>query len=212
MPQEVLHEAGSMRARICAAAFDLFGEKGYDGASMNEVAERVGIAKPSLYNYYRSKEELLLDLVERGMRQWVDFCMAPLAVPASFERQLADHLRLTVEFSSRNPHMVAVFHMATSHVQGELAARVQQRVVEAEAAVHATFNQRIAEAVASGELDPETRTGDLMMFLSVFFHGLLFMQTSCPHQVGPLADRLEPVWRMLYRGVAGRTPREALRS
>jgi AcrR family transcriptional regulator len=212
MSQDVVQEAGSMRARICAAAFDLFGEKGYDGASMNELAERVGIAKPSLYNYYRSKEELLIDLVERGMRQWLDHCMAPLATPASFERQLADHLQLTVEFSSRNPHMVAVFHMATTHVQGELAARVQERVVEMESGIHATFTRRIAEAVASGELDPDTGTEDLMMFLSVFFHGLLFMQTSCPHQVGPLANRLEPVWRLLYRGVAGRTPREALRS
>jgi AcrR family transcriptional regulator len=212
MTQEVLQEAGSTRARICAAAFDLFGEKGYDGASMNELAERVGIAKPSLYNYYRSKEELLIDLVERGIREWGDYCMAPLAQPSSFERQLADHFRLTIDFSSRNPHMVAVFHLATTHVQGELAERVQKRVVEMETAIQATFAQRIAEAVAAGELDPETRTEDLLIFLGVFFHGLLFLQTSCPHQVGPLAERLEPVWNMLYRGVAGRPPREGLRS
>ena len=212
MTQEVLQEVGSTRARICAAAFDLFGEKGYDGASMNELAERVGIAKPSLYNYYRSKEELLLDLVERGIREWGDYCMTPLARPASFERQLGDHFRLTVDFSSRHPHMVAVFHMATTHVQGELAERVQKLVVEMETAIQATFAQRIAEAVAAGELDPETHIEDVLMFLGVFFHGLLFQQTSCPHQVGPLAERLEPVWHLLYRGVAGRPPREGLRS
>ena len=51
-------EVASTRERICAAAFDLFGEKGYDGASMNELAERVGIAKPSIYNYFKSKEEV----------------------------------------------------------------------------------------------------------------------------------------------------------
>lgn len=212
MTQDVQPETGSTRARICAAAFDLFGEKGYDGASMSELAERVGVAKPSLYNYYRSKEELLIDLVERGIREWGEHCLAPLAVPASFERQLADHLRLAVEFSSRNPHMVAVFHMATSHVQGELAERIHGRVVEMETAIQATFAQRIAEAVAAGELGAETRTEDVLMFLGVFFHGLLFMQTSCPHQVGPLAERLDPVWRMLYRGVAGRPPREGLRA
>ena len=94
----------------------------------------------------------------------------------------------------------------------ELAERVQKRVVEMETAIQAMFAQRIAEAVAAGELDPETHVEDVLIFLGVFFHGLLFLQTSCPHQVGPLAERLEPVWNMLYRGVAGRPPLEGLRS
>ena len=86
-------EVASTRERICAAAFDLFGEKGYDGASMNELAERVGIAKPSIYNYFKSKEELLVALVERAIRHWEERCMAPLAAEPTFERQLAGHLR-----------------------------------------------------------------------------------------------------------------------
>lgn len=208
-PESTTTEAVSTRDRVRQAAFELFGEKGYDGVSMNELAERVGIAKPSLYNYYRSKEELLIDLVGEGLRQWTDHCMAPLACAASFERQLADHLRLAVDFAERWPHAVAVFHMATTHVQGELALRIGGMVAAMEAEVQATFRARIDRALAEGEITAPS-TEDVMLFLGVFFHGLLFLQTNCRHQVGPLHQRLEQVWHQLFRAVAGRAPREPL--
>jgi AcrR family transcriptional regulator len=208
-PTPIAAENPTTRDRVRAAALELFGEKGYDGVSMNELAERVGIAKPSLYNYYRSKEELLIDLVGEGLRHWTEHCMAPLARAASFERQLADHLRLAVDFAERRPHVVAVFHMATTHVQGELAERIGGMVAAMEAEVQAIFRARIERALAEREIDAPS-TEDVMIFLGVFFHGLLFLQTNCRHQVGPLHARLEQVWHQLFRAVAGRPPREPL--
>lgn len=202
-------DPASTRERLRAAALELFGEKGYDGASMTALAERVGIAKPSLYNYYRSKDELLLDLVEEGMRQWTAACMPPFAEPWSFEKQLAQHLRLTVEFAQTRPHVVAVFQFATAHVQGDLAVRVQQRVEALEAAIRGDVDRSLRVAIARGELaaaSPE----DVHVFLGIFFHGLLFLQTSCPHLVGPTNSRLESVWRFLFRGISGRDPEETL--
>src|SRR2546428_13985678 len=45
------------RAMLRAAA-DVFGERGYHGASMDEIAARAGITKPMLYSYFDSKEGL----------------------------------------------------------------------------------------------------------------------------------------------------------
>jgi len=45
------------RAMLRAAA-DVFGERGYHGASMDEIAARAGITKPMLYSYFESKEGL----------------------------------------------------------------------------------------------------------------------------------------------------------
>jgi AcrR family transcriptional regulator len=54
---------------IHAVATKLFSEKGYKGASLQEIAQEVGIQKASLYHYIPSKEELLceifLSVVER---------------------------------------------------------------------------------------------------------------------------------------------------
>jgi AcrR family transcriptional regulator len=57
------------RARLKTAALALFGEKGYDGTSIDEVAHRAGLAVGSFYQHFRSKRQLLLvlmdDLLER---------------------------------------------------------------------------------------------------------------------------------------------------
>jgi len=56
------------QAEIFSAALRLFQEKGYHGASMQDLADAVGMQKASLYYYFRSKEDLLVLVCERGTR------------------------------------------------------------------------------------------------------------------------------------------------
>ena len=51
--------------RILDAAEDLFAEKGYSATSLGDVADRVGIRSPSLYNHFRNKEALYEAVLER---------------------------------------------------------------------------------------------------------------------------------------------------
>ncbi|TAH51289.1 MAG: TetR/AcrR family transcriptional regulator [Chloroflexota bacterium] len=53
-------------AEIFSAALKLFQAKGYHGASMQDLADAMGMQKASLYYYIRSKEELLVRVCERG--------------------------------------------------------------------------------------------------------------------------------------------------
>src|SRR5687768_12521727 len=53
--------------QVYAAALRLFREKGYHATSMQDIAAAVGLYKGSLYHYIGSKEELLVEVFERGM-------------------------------------------------------------------------------------------------------------------------------------------------
>lgn len=61
-------DSESPRQRILDAALDLFAESGYEGASLQQVADRVGLHKSSLFHHFRSKEELARE-VYRGLAE-----------------------------------------------------------------------------------------------------------------------------------------------
>lgn len=64
------------QAEIFAAAVSIFRQKGYHAASMQDLADAVGLQKASLYYYVSSKEDLLLSIYER--------------LAGAFTRQLAE--------------------------------------------------------------------------------------------------------------------------
>jgi AcrR family transcriptional regulator len=55
-------EATSTRERILDVALDLFTDKGFDGTSLREIAERLGVTKAALYYHFASKDDILLAL------------------------------------------------------------------------------------------------------------------------------------------------------
>ena len=71
----------SARAReIYVQASRLFVEKGYEGASMSDIAEAVKITKAGLYHFVKSKEDLLFTIVSFGMDELFDEVVNPEAM------------------------------------------------------------------------------------------------------------------------------------
>jgi AcrR family transcriptional regulator len=62
-PALALRAPGGRGRELIDAAAAMFRERGYDGTSMSELAEAVGLLKASLYHYVRSKEDLLYEVV-----------------------------------------------------------------------------------------------------------------------------------------------------
>ena len=52
------------KEKILNAALSLFAEKGYDGTSVEQIAELVGIKAPSLYKHFKGKEDILNSLID----------------------------------------------------------------------------------------------------------------------------------------------------
>lgn len=58
-------EAEERRNEILDAAEQLFGHKGFDGTSTNDILDKVGIARGTLYYHFKSKEDIMDALIER---------------------------------------------------------------------------------------------------------------------------------------------------
>ena len=64
-------ERTDTRRRIQEVALELFTEQGYEGTSLREIAERLGVTKAALYYHFKSKEEIVSSFVEDGMQRVV---------------------------------------------------------------------------------------------------------------------------------------------
>ncbi len=76
------------RDEIVAAATQLFAEKGYEGASMSDLAERVGLRKASLFHHFTSKEELREAVLERLITEIAVEVAAAAAADSAFPDRL----------------------------------------------------------------------------------------------------------------------------
>ncbi|MEH6943644.1 TetR/AcrR family transcriptional regulator [Bacillus sp. JJ722] len=61
----VIKKAEERRTEILDAADELFGQKGFDGTSTNDILEKVGIARGTLYYHFKSKEDIMDALIDR---------------------------------------------------------------------------------------------------------------------------------------------------
>jgi TetR/AcrR family transcriptional regulator, regulator of cefoperazone and chloramphenicol sensitivity len=68
--------AAETRRRILDSATEVFAEHGYSGASMRDIAERLGITKAGLYYHFTSKEDLLDGLIQPVVQDMRDFADA----------------------------------------------------------------------------------------------------------------------------------------
>ncbi|MEM7437258.1 MAG: helix-turn-helix domain-containing protein, partial [Myxococcota bacterium] len=60
----------NVRERILTHATRLFAEQGYDGTSVQEIADAVGIRKPSLLYHFKSKDELRENVIAEMLNHW----------------------------------------------------------------------------------------------------------------------------------------------
>ncbi|MQA94104.1 MAG: TetR family transcriptional regulator [Streptosporangiales bacterium] len=58
--------------QMLAVAEEVFAERGYHAASMDEIAERVGVSKPMLYEYFGSKDGLMRACTDRLKSELLD--------------------------------------------------------------------------------------------------------------------------------------------
>ena len=78
-PKRTRMSAEERRKQLTAVARELFAERGYAAASMEEIAERAGVSKPVVYEHFAAKDAIYKVIVDREVRELVDRIKAALA-------------------------------------------------------------------------------------------------------------------------------------
>ncbi|OLS99538.1 hypothetical protein BJF90_08595 [Pseudonocardia sp. CNS-004] len=132
----------------------MFYEKGYDGASLQDIADRLGMLKGSLYYYIQSKEELLFDVISTVHQEGLAVIRARAEVAGDPLQRLENVIVGHVEHTCRNLVPTAVF----LHELSALPPERRQEVLGSEHAYQGVFRDLIElaqqEGLVRADLDP----------------------------------------------------------
>lgn len=90
------------------AAEQAFARFGFTGAKLEDIAQSVGITRPSLLYHFRSKDELYAQVVRRAFGMLRAVLERAVAAGGSFAELLDNVLRAYLDFLYGHPHLAAV--------------------------------------------------------------------------------------------------------
>ncbi|MFO7585426.1 MAG: TetR/AcrR family transcriptional regulator [Anaerolineales bacterium] len=111
------------RDDILVAAAQVFRQKGFHGASMSDIAEAVKLQKASLYHHVASKQDILLELLDRALGMLTDGMNAVMAQDAPADERLRLAMRSYLQVMTDNLDVTAVLLMEHRSLNEELQMR-----------------------------------------------------------------------------------------
>ena len=96
------------RDDILEAAAQVFRKKGFHGASMSDIADSVNLQKASLYHHVTSKQEILLELLERALDLLEEQIRAVASQPLPAEQKLRLMVRAYLQALAEYPDLSSV--------------------------------------------------------------------------------------------------------
>ena len=131
------------RQAILDAARQVFGELGYEAATVRDIIRRTGLASGTFYNYYRSKEEVFEALADDGARRFRPILREQFDAAPDFPTYLRGAVRAYFQFLSdehetwqarrpageRQPHMqveTPEMHRVFEEVRNSFVAAMQR--------------------------------------------------------------------------------------
>jgi AcrR family transcriptional regulator len=185
-------ELDRRRGEILSSAVKLITEKGFNETSMREIAEAAGIGKSTLYDYFPSKDEILIAYVvdEVGYMTVVaeEIIAEELSIAEKFRRILRRHL----EYMLANKQM---FLRMTFEAQ-RLSFESQQRIQVHRHAYQDMLCELVKEGIRKGEFRP---VNPLLALRSMF--GLLTSAVYTSRPTGSPDEMLMEAFDIIFKGL-----------
>lgn len=154
------------REAVLRSAAKLFRDRGYEGASLNDLADILNITKPTIYYYVQSKEQLLLDILKVAQDEILSFIRAADEAGGTgyekLRRIMIDYAQIIV-----SDYGACLSRIWMRTIDPTSRTEVEQRIREADRMIH--------KILAEGAKDGSLRIGDATVTLHALFGSLNWM-------------------------------------
>jgi TetR/AcrR family fatty acid metabolism transcriptional regulator len=182
------------REAILASAFEIFNEKGFHNTKIEEIAQRAGVGKGTVYLYFSSKEDLLREMMKEVVLHKLSVIRQRMAAAASPRERLYALFRTHFEFLRRNRNMVYLSSRDFGFVDDELEQWLHQQ--------KRAFLDELQRLVEAGMACGQFRSMDARLAAALLFSalGVVIADEQLLHK-----DKLDEVMNLLERGFLAET-------
>ncbi|MGH8809369.1 MAG: TetR/AcrR family transcriptional regulator [Noviherbaspirillum sp.] len=158
-------------------ALRVFWQKGYEGASLPDLTEAMGINRPSLYAAFGNKEALFCKALNRyaeGPAAYVGEALKESTARAVVERLL--HGAVDLQTDPRTPPGCLMVQSVLSC--REASNTIRKEVAKRRNAGEAAIRQRFKRAIAEGDLPADANAADLARYVATVMYGMAVQAAS----------------------------------
>ncbi|NLV98376.1 MAG: TetR/AcrR family transcriptional regulator [Clostridiaceae bacterium] len=166
--------------KVYWAAISVFSQKGYEAASVQDIAQKAGISVGSLYSYFSSKEDLFKAIAEMGyaifeqiVTEWNP------QKEDSFRSAMTTLFRMTLEYSRKYPELSKLYLLLTTDSLSPFSDKLSKQM---ESSFRSAYAQLLKNAQEKGELRPDIDLEMAGYFLDNTAVMLQFAQTTKYYQ------------------------------
>jgi len=137
---------GGRRQHILRVAARVFAEQGYRATSLQDIADLVGVTRPSFYYHFKSKQEILAAIIDAAFDSAERAIDEALAAEGSAIDQIRDFMRRYIEINTEHAEVPVLFQSI-----GEL----QDAAAEAARGRRRAIDHKLARLIERGVQDGE---------------------------------------------------------
>jgi len=158
-------------------ALQVFWAHGYEGASMAELTEALGINKPSIYAAFGNKEELFHKALGKYLSGPLSYISEAMNQPTARET-VETFLTKSAELltNPNNPRGCMIVQGALTCGKG--SNTIQQELIVYRSDLETSFAKRFELAKVQGDLPPEVNTKQLAKYIATIHQGMSVQATS----------------------------------
>jgi AcrR family transcriptional regulator len=181
--------------QVLDEAMKVFWRKGYDGASIGDLTEAMGIQRPSLYLAFGSKEELFAAALARYEEGPSGYLAAALQLPTSREVAKA-LLRGAAELHSDPASPAGCLTVGGAAVGEEAAGGPAGQLATARNEAEKRVAERLRRAVTEGDLPKDADPAALAAYLRTVTYGMAVQAASgaSREELGAVVDQALRTW------------------
>jgi AcrR family transcriptional regulator len=140
------------RRRIREEASHLFFRHGYEGTTIDAIADQLQVTKPFIYSYYGNKGEILHDIARIGITLSLEALETCLAAPGSNWDRLKSVVDRVTRIIVENQEYIVVYQREEKNLDAQQARSIRKQ--------RALFDRQLARVLVSGQRSGEFQLDD----------------------------------------------------